>query len=347
MKVLVSGNLGYVGPAVITELRRSIPNAELVGVDPGWFGSRVASEGRLPESHLDVQLFRDVRDLNPQDLRGFDAIVHLAAVSNDPMGQTYEKATEDINHAASVSLAIRAKEAGVGHFIFASSASVYGVATEICDESSVLTPQTAYARSKVATERDLVDMADDEFIVTCLRFSTACGWSPRVRLDLVLNDFVASALVDGEIRLISDGSPLRPLIATTDMARAICGSVLRSFATQRASFEAINIGSDDWNFSIGELAKQVGKRLGGLPVVLGDKGGADTRSYALDFKKFRNLLPDWQPQTTIESAIDELAENLRVVFGQSASSRRATFIRLKTLDSYRDAKLMDLELRWV
>lgn len=347
MKVVVSGNLGYVGPAVIAEIRRSIRSVELVGVDPGWFSSRIAIDGRVPESLLDVQVFRDVRDLSSDDLKGVDAVVHLAAVSNDPMGQTYERATEDINHAASVSLAIKAKEAGVGHFIFASSASVYGVATEICNETSALTPQTAYARSKVASEKDLESLADSRFMVTCLRFSTACGWSPRVRLDLVLNDFVAGALIDGEIRLISDGSPLRPLIATTDMARAICGTVLREFKTAREPFEAVNIGSDDWNFSIGDLARRVGKRLGDLPVVLGDKGGADTRSYALDFTKFREMLPAWQPQATLESTIDELSENLQSVFGRSTASTRASFVRLKTLDSLRGTNFLDQDLRWV
>jgi nucleoside-diphosphate-sugar epimerase len=300
----------------------------------------------MPESLLNAQMFCDVRDLSVSDLAGIDCVVHLAAVSNDPMGQTYEKATDDINHLASVELAKLCKAAGVRHFIFASSASVYGVAADICNELSELNPQTAYAKSKVATERDLVSLASGDFMVTCLRFSTACGWSPRIRLDLVLNDFVAGALIDGEIRLISDGSPLRPLIATSDMARAITGAALQDFRSDRSEFEAINIGSDNWNFTIGALAKLVGARMGDLKVVLGDKGGADTRSYALDFGKFRRLLPDWQPEATLELVTDELAANLGSVLNRSTEATRASFIRLKTLDYLRDGGSLNQNLRW-
>jgi nucleoside-diphosphate-sugar epimerase len=346
MKVLITGNMGYVGPAVVKELRRSIPSATLIGCDPGWFASRVATEDRMPESLLKAQMFCDVRDLTISDLADIDCVVHLAAVSNDPMGQTYEKATDEINHVASVELGKLCKAAEVRHFIFASSASVYGVATDICNELSELNPQTAYAKSKVATERDLDSLASDDFMVTCLRFSTACGWSPRIRLDLVLNDFVAGALIDGEIRLISDGSPLRPLIATSDMARAITGAVLQAFSSDRSEFEAINIGSDNWNFTIGALAKRVGERMGNLTVVLGDKGGADTRSYALDFGKFRRLMPDWQPEATLELVIDDLAANLDGILNRSTEATRASFIRLKTLDYLRDVGSLNQNLRW-
>jgi len=346
MKILVTGNLGYVGPAVVIELRRSLPTATLFGCDPGWFASRVATEDRLPESLLNAQMFCDVRDLSVSDLAGVDCVVHLAAVSNDPMGQTYEKATDDINHLASVDLGKLCKAAGVRHFIFASSASVYGVASEICTESSELNPQTAYAKSKVATEKDLASLAGDDFMVTCLRFSTACGWSPRIRLDLVLNDFVAGALIDGEIRLISDGSPLRPLIATTDMARAITGAVLQDFRSVRSAFEAMNIGSDNWNFTIGALAKRVGERMGNLKVILGDKGGADTRSYALDFGKFRTMMPAWQPEATLELVVDELASSLDAALNRSTEATRASYIRLKTLDYLRDGGRLDQDLRW-
>jgi nucleoside-diphosphate-sugar epimerase len=301
----------------------------------------------MPESLLNFQMFCDVRDLTIADLVGVDCVVHLAAVSNDPMGQTYEKATDDINHVASVDLGGLCKAAGVRHFIFASSASVYGVAADICNELCELNPQTAYAKSKVATERDLKSLASNDFMVTCLRFSTACGWSPRIRLDLVLNDFVSGALIDGEIRLISDGSPLRPLIATTDMARAITGAVLQAFSSDRSEFEAINIGSDNWNFTIGALAKRVGERMGDLKVVLGEKGGADTRSYALDFGKFRRLMPSWQPEATLELVIDELVSNLNVVLNRSTESTRASFIRLKTLDYLRGSGSLNQDLRWI
>jgi len=221
MKILITGNAGYIGPSVLRRLRQSYPQATLIGLDKGFFAHCLTNADILPECRADIQYFSDVRRFRPETLMGVDAVVHLAAISNDPMGNTFEKVTFDINFLASVELAKQAKIAGVKTFIFASSCSMYGQADDTPrKETSALNPLTAYAKSKVRTEVELQKLADKNFKVTCLRFATACGMSDRLRLDLVVNDFVACAVTSGNITILSDGTPWRPLIHVKDMARA-------------------------------------------------------------------------------------------------------------------------------
>ncbi len=229
MKILITGNLGYVGPQVLRRLRDTREDAWIGGLDAGYFAHCLTGASAVPERLLDAQYFADVRATPPQILEGIDAIVHLAGISNDPIGNAFEKVTLAINHRATVALAVRAKAAGVGAFIFASSCSIYGQADDAPrDEGSELGPLTAYARSKALAEADLAGLADENFTVTCLRFATACGMSDRLRLDLVLNDFVASAIATGRIDIMSDGTPWRPLIHVADMARGIDWAIGRS-----------------------------------------------------------------------------------------------------------------------
>ncbi len=228
MKAIIFGNLGYIGPNVVKQLRNSFPDAELLGFDIGYFAHCLTNPYYFPEVYLDGQIFGDIRNVDPKILEGADAIVDLAAISNDPMGKQYEDITMEVNYKAAVELAKKAKQAGVRNFVYASSCSVYGVASEFAKkEEDELNPLTAYARSKIATEKELLDLADDNFTITCHRFATACGFSNRLRLDLVLNDFVASAIVSKEIVILSDGTPWRPMINTKDMARAIEWSLTR------------------------------------------------------------------------------------------------------------------------
>src|SRR5690606_35148786 len=228
MKIVVFGNMGYVGPGVVEQLRSSYPGATLVGYDAGYFASCLTNANYLPERKLDEQHFGDIRNVPDSILQGADAVINLAAISNDPMGNKFEEVTLDINHKSGIKVAKRAKELGVKRFVFASSCSMYGAASDAPKtEDSTLNPLTAYARSKVATERDLQPLADANFTVTCLRFATACGMSPRLRLDLVLNDFVACALTSKNISILSDGTPWRPLINVRDMAVAIDWAVSR------------------------------------------------------------------------------------------------------------------------
>jgi nucleoside-diphosphate-sugar epimerase len=228
MRILITGNLGYLGPCVTRQLRRTWPNARLSGIDTGYFTDCALDGSETAEHRIDQQFTADVRDLPAGVFSNIDAVVHLAALSNDPMGKTFEEITDDVNFRAGMEIARRAKKSGVKSFVFASSCSVYGSAEDTPrTEKSEINPLTAYARSKVALEFGLRTLAGRDFTVTCLRFATACGMSPRLRLDLVLNDFVASAVSRGEIRVLSNGMPWRPLIHVRDMARAIEWAVAR------------------------------------------------------------------------------------------------------------------------
>ncbi|WP_016746537.1 NAD-dependent epimerase/dehydratase family protein, partial [Rhizorhabdus wittichii] len=221
MRILVTGNMGYVGPAVVRHFREVFPAATIDGFDNGYFAHCLTGATELPERRLDHQYFGDARDLDEGALAGYDAVVHLAAVSNDPMGSRFAAVTRAINQDASARIGRLAAAAGVRAFVFASSCSVYGVAEGgPRREGDPLNPVTDYAASKIGTERELEAIGGD-MVVTCLRFATACGMSDRLRLDLVLNDFVAGALTSGQITVLSDGTPWRPLIDTADMARAI------------------------------------------------------------------------------------------------------------------------------
>src|SRR5665213_3333957 len=263
MRILITGNMGYIGPNVVRQLRQSRPEAQLIGYDTAYFASALTSVEPLPEHELSAQLFGDVRAIPQSAFAGVDAVIHLAAISNDPMGKAFEDVTMQVNHAASVTVAEMAKKAGAKAYVFASSCSVYGFAEDGArTEDSSLNPLTAYARSKVATENDLKNLADSNYTVSCLRFSTACGMSPRLRLDLVLNDFVASALALKKINILSDGSPWRPLINTKDMARAMDWAISRPSANG-GTFLIVNVGSDSWNYQVKDLALAVQREMPG------------------------------------------------------------------------------------
>ena len=221
MQVLITGNMGYVGSVLVRHLRERFFDAKLVGYDSGYFAHCLTASDTLPECVLNRQIFGDVRKFSKDYLKGVDAVVHLAAISNDPMGNRFESVTEEINYLAGVEIAKLALEAGVQKFVFASSCSVYGAAEGgPRREADPLNPLTAYARSKIATEQALSKWDSGPMTITALRFATACGMSERLRLDLVLNDFVACALSSGKISVLSDGTPWRPLIDVKDMARA-------------------------------------------------------------------------------------------------------------------------------
>lgn len=271
MKILIVGNLGYVGPAVVRELRKNHPHAELVGYDIGYFAHCLTGAASLPEVSLDQQIFGDIRAFPQNLLTGVDAVVNLAAISNDPIGNKFEDVTMEINFKAAAELARMAKDKGVKAFVYASSCSMYGQADDAPrKETDQLNPLTAYARSKVAAEEALERLADDGFIVTCPRFSTACGWSERFRLDLVLNDFVAGALVNNHISILSDGTPWRPMINTKDMARAIDWAIQRP-AANGGNFLAVNAGSNAWNTNILALAEATAKVTPGVKISIKDR----------------------------------------------------------------------------
>ena len=315
MRILITGSLGYVAPSLMRELRRREPAAELVGLDAGWFAAGLVGDGPAPETMLDRQRLIDVRDLTEQDLEGVTHVIHLAAISNDPMGDRFADLTDEINHRQSVRLTMMAKAAGARGLVFASSASVYGTGADAPRlESSEVAPLTAYARSKLATEQSILPMASETFSVTSLRFSTACGWSPRIRLDLVLNDFVASAVTTGRIEVLSDGTPWRPLIHVRDMARALVWGVSDERSAAPPAVVA-NVGRPDWNFRIGDLAHAVADELGGVEVSINKEAPADRRSYRLDFSRWRAIAPNHQPSEDLAATIEELARGLESLPG--------------------------------
>ena len=311
-----------------------------------YFGVCLTDATVLPESELDVQLFGDLRTMPAESLTGVDVVVHLAAISNDPMGIRYEEITLDVNYKSSIRIAQMAKSAGAKAFVFASSCSIYGAdegapKTEQCS----LNPLTAYARSKVFTERELEPLADDKFTVTCLRFATACGMTKRLRLDLVLNDFVASAVALGQISILSDGSPWRPLIHVSDMARAIEWAINRK-ESNGGQILVVNIGSDEWNYQVLGIASAVAGTIPGTTTTSNPNAVSDKRSYRVCFGLFKSLAPNHQPQYTLKQTIDELHRGLLAIGFKDNDFRNSHFIRLKVLTSLQDKQHLSKELKW-
>lgn len=346
MKILIAGNLGYVGPSVVNQIRNTYPNAELIGFDIGYFTHCLSNASHIPEVKLNMQYYGDIRKFPEKLLKETDAVVDLAAISNDPMSFKYEQVTLDVNYRAAVQLAKLAKENGVKSFVYASSCSMYGLADDSeRKEGDKLNPLTAYARSKVMAEEELEPMADADFTVTCLRFATACGWTNRLRLDLVLNDFVAGALVNNEISILSDGTPWRPMINTKDMARAIDWGISRK-PENGGRFLAVNTGSNQWNNRILALAEAIKSVIPGVKISLNPNAPPDKRSYRANFDLFKTLAPDHQPQEDLLSTVKEIKENLIQMGFNDPNFRESTFIRLKVLHNLQQIGMLNNNLEW-
>lgn len=347
MKLLVTGNTGYIGPHVYRHMQQALPGIRIVGYDNGYFAHCLTGAPCLPETALAAQHWGDVRDLPGELLDDVDAVIHLAAVSNDPMGNRYEQVTDDINYASSKAIAQKALEHGVKRFVFASSCSMYGYAEGgPRRETDELNPLTAYSRSKVATEKALEELADSGMIITALRFSTACGWSDRIRLDLVLNDFVACALASREITVLSDGSPWRPLIDVKDMVRSMEWALTRDPADS-SNYLAVNVGSQEWNYQVRELAEAVARAVPGTTVSINTDAPPDKRSYKVDFSLYEKLAPQHQPQVGLDQAIAEIKAGLEQMQFSDANFRASQFMRLKVLEKHiADGRLSEA-LRWI
>lgn len=326
-KVLITGNTGYIGPVVSKHLNEKF---DVSGIDTGFFGL---------QRNKDIKQFpNDVRNIGPHFLRGYQNVIHLAAISNDPMGKEFESVTDKINRQATLDVAIMAKRAGVRSFVFASSCSVYGFSEETATEKTKTNPLTAYAKSKLQAEKDLKHLADHTFSVTCLRFATACGASPNMRLDLVLNDFIASAMSKGKIEILSDGTPLRPLIDVSDMARAFHWAMLRG----GKPFEVVNVGRE--NYTIKELAEQVAAVIP-AEITINQNAAPDKRSYRVGFEKFKELAPDHQPLKSITDSITDIREEL-IAFDLK-DFRNTDMIRLNALRKLKETGRVDEGFFWV
>lgn len=347
MKILITGNLGYIGPIVSRHLKNTNKSTVITGLDSAFFAHCLTAPSFSPEAYVDVQYRMDVRKVDTDFLKQFDAIVHLAAVSNDPMGNKFEKVTDEINHLASVQLAEKASAAGVKAFVFASSCSIYGFADGgPRKETDNLNPLTAYAKSKVATEKGLEALSpNSDMTITALRFSTACGMSDRLRLDLVLNDFVACAISAGKITVLSDGSPWRPLIDVQDMARAIDWALTRKKETG-GKFLAVNIGRKDFNYQVKDIAQVVADTIPGTETSINLQAPPDKRSYQVDFSLFSQLAPGHQPRVNLRQSATEVRDGLTRMHFTDPNFRESQLIRLKVLERLMNESRINDNLEW-
>lgn len=339
MRVLVTGHHGYIGSVLAPFLAAA--GHEVVGLDTFFYrGCDLRAAEDVPALELDV------RDVGPAVLEGFDAIVHLAALSNDPLGDLDPRWTYDINRDGTVSLARAAKEAGVERFVFASSCSMYGAAAVDAplDESAPLRPLTPYAESKVQAEEELRELAGDGFAPVAMRNATVYGASPRLRLDIVLNNLVAWAHTTGAIRLQSDGTPWRPLVHVEDVARAAL-ALLEAPAGEIAG-ESFNIGSAEQNYRIRELADITQQRFPDCEVTFAEGASPDPRSYRVDFSKFASAFPDCTFEWTAERGVAELAAAYADAGLTLEDFEGHRFIRLNQLRRLLDGGELDGELRW-
>lgn len=339
-KVLLTGADGYIGSVMGPRLVEQ--GFEVTGVDVGLYRA-----GWLFHDGKDRPpiLMRDVRDLKPQDLRGYDAVVHLAELSNDPLGEHDQGLTYAINHEASVSLAKAAKAAGVRRFVYASSCSVYGAAAdeEPRTELSPTNPQTAYARCKVMVERDVSALADADFSPTFLRLSTAFGASPRMRFDVVLNNLAGLAWTTGKIAMSSDGTPWRPLVHISDISDAFIAAL--KAPSNAVHNQIINVGTEANNYRIREIAETAAKVFPGCEISFGDNG-ADNRSYRVSFAKLGQCLPDFRCQWTAEKGFWQLRAVFERIAMTDAVFNAPPFTRLKQLRQLLETGQFDANLRY-
>jgi nucleoside-diphosphate-sugar epimerase len=339
MRILVTGSRGYIGYVLCDRLARR--GHDVVGLDAGYFAGCTIGDAAIRWE----ERIADVRDAEPGDLWGVDAVAHLAGLSNDPLGSLDPDLTRRINLEGTLRLARTARDAGVGRFLFSSSCSIYGrQGDDALTEQAPMAPLTPYAHSKVDAEAGLRELATRSFSPVFLRNATAYGWSPYLRFDLVLNNFVGWALATGAVRVLSDGMAIRPLVHVDDISDAFIAAA--EAPREAVHSQAFNVGRDDENHRIRDLAYAVRDALPGTEVTFADGGGPDSRSYRVSFAKIRELLPAFDPRWDARRGAEQVAARLRSLPSPRETFEDPRFTRLAHLRALLDEGRLDRELRW-
>ena len=343
MKVLITGIDGYIGSVLGPRLLEQ--GHEVRGLDSGYYREGWLFTDPKVMRQVPATVFSDVREVTAKDLVSCDAIVHMAELSNDPLGESNREVTYDINHRGTLRLANAAREAGVRRFVYTSSCSVYGVADEdVVDERSRVNPQTAYAECKVMVERDLAEMASDDFEPVFLRNATAYGISPRMRFDIVLNNLAGLAWTTNRIAMTSDGSPWRPIVHVEDICTAICCAL--EAPRESVHNEIFNVGDSGENYRIREIAQIVQDVFPGCELTFGPSGG-DNRSYRVNFDKISSQLPGFRCRWNARKGAEQLRRLFeRIEMSDQGFNARA-FTRLKCLNHLLKTNQIDQDYYWV
>jgi nucleoside-diphosphate-sugar epimerase len=338
LKAFVTGTDGYLGIMLAGYLHKR--GHTVLGCDTGFYrtGWLYNGTGYLPQT-----LSKDIRQVTVDDLKGYDAVIHLAELSNDPLGQLAPNITFDINHGGSMHLAKTAIQAGIKRFVYFSSCSVYGASPELVDENGATNPLTAYAQCKLKVEEGLSGLASDDFTPTYLRNATAYGASPRQRFDIVVNNLAGLAYTTKEIAMTSDGTPWRPLVHVLD----ICQAAACAFEAPREAVhnQTFNVGGVDENYQVKTVAKIVGDTFPGCKVSIGDRGG-DKRDYRVDFTKINTKLPGYKPEWNVQKGAQQLLEVFERINLSKELFESAPHTRLKQITHLIETKQIDADFFW-